>query len=88
MLFKLSITAISEKAIQDYAVYFFTLVIGVAVFLSIQCDRNARRAMLEISTIEQERNNNSAYEQRNGRCQAFLYELILGLLIVLRQPVP
>lgn len=52
MLFKLSLSNL-RKSIQDYAVYFFTLVIGVAVFYVFN-SIETQTAFLEISTITKE----------------------------------
>ena len=52
MLFKLSLSNL-RKSIRDYAVYFFTLVIGVAVFYVFN-SIETQTAFLEISTITKE----------------------------------
>ena len=48
MLFKLSLKNIS-KSIKDYAIYFFTLVLGVAIFYVFNTI-DSQTAMLDISS--------------------------------------
>ena len=48
MLFKLSLKNIS-KSIKDYAIYFFTLVLGVAIFYVFNAI-DSQTAMLDISS--------------------------------------
>ena len=49
MLFKLSIKNIS-KSIKDYAIYFFTLVLGVAIFYVFNAI-DSQTVMLNVSPI-------------------------------------
>lgn len=49
MLFKLSFNNI-KKSIKDYAIYFLTLVIGVAIFYMFN-SLDSQQAMLDVSRI-------------------------------------
>ena len=82
MLFKLSLSNL-RKSIQDYAVYFFTLVIGVAVFYVFN-SIETQTAFLEISTITKEIIT-LLLSMLSG--VSVFVSVVLGLLIVYAQRV-
>ena len=52
MLFKLSLKNI-KKSFKDYAIYFLTLVLGVAIFYVFNA-MDSQQAMLELNDAEKE----------------------------------
>lgn len=77
MLFKLSIKNM-KKSIKDYAIYFLTLVLGVAIFYMFN-SLDSQQAMLEVSSSTRELIQ--LMIQILGMISVFI-AVILGLLIV------
>ena len=77
MLFKLSIKNM-KKSIKDYAIYFLTLVLGVAIFYMFN-SLDSQQAMLKVSSST--RDLIELMIQVLGMISVFI-AIILGLLIV------
>ncbi len=77
MLFKLSIKNM-KKSIKDYAIYFLTLVLGVAIFYMFN-SLDSQQAMLEVSSST--RDMIQLMIQVLGMLSVFI-AIVLGLLIV------
>ena len=77
MLFKLSIKNM-RKSFKDYAIYFLTLVLGVAIFYMFN-SLDSQQAMLEVS--QSTRNMIELMIEMLGMVSVFI-AIILGLLIV------
>ena len=77
MLFKLSFNNI-KKSIKDYAIYFLTLVLGVAIFYMFN-SLDSQQAMLEVSKSQRE--IIKLMIQMLGFVSVFV-AIVLGLLIV------
>ena len=77
MLFKLSWNNM-KKSIKDYAIYFLTLVLGVAIFYMFN-SIDSQQAMLQVS--QSQRNIIKLMIEMLGYISVFV-AIILGLLIV------
>ena len=77
MLFKLSVKNM-KKSIKDYAIYFLTLVLGVAIFYMFN-SLDSQQAMLEVSSST--RDMIQLMIQVLGMLSVFI-AIVLGLLIV------
>lgn len=77
MLFKLSFQNM-KKSIKDYAIYFLTLVLGVAIFYMFN-SLDSQQAMLQVS--QSQRNIIKLMIEMLGFISVFV-AVILGLLIV------
>ena len=77
MLFKLSIRNM-KKSFKDYAIYFLTLVLGVAIFYMFN-SLDSQQAMLEVS--ESTRSMIQLMIQLIGMISVFI-AIVLGFLIV------
>ena len=77
MLFKLSFNNM-KKSIKDYAIYFLTLVLGVAIFYMFN-SLDSQQAMLQVS--ESQRNIIKLMITMLGFVSVFV-AVVLGLLIV------
>lgn len=77
MLFKLSFENI-KKSFKDYAIYFLTLVLGVAIFYMFN-SLDSQQAMLEVS--KSQKTIIQLMIQMLGMVSVFV-AVILGLLIV------
>ena len=77
MLFKLSVKNF-KKSIKDYSIYFFTLILGVAVFYMFNAI-GTQAAMMEVSKTKED-----IIATMNGVLSgmSILVALILGYLIV------
>ena len=77
MLFKISVSNI-RKSLRDYAIYFFTLIIGVSIFYVFNAI-NTQTAYLEVS-----QNTRSMIELTNTLLSgvSVFVSIVLGLLIV------
>ena len=77
MLFKISMSNI-RKSIKDYAVYFFTLIIGVAVFYVF----NAIETQTAFMTVSEDRREIINFLNRAISAVSVFVAVVLGLLIV------
>lgn len=77
MLFKLSVKNM-KKSIKDYAIYFLTLVLGVAIFYMFN-SLDSQQAMLKVSSST--RDMIQLMIQVLGMLSVFI-AIVLGLLIV------
>ena len=77
MLFKLSLSNI-RKSLRDYAIYFFTLIIGVSVFYVF----NAVSATVAMTVIDSDRREIARILQMGISALSVFVAGVLGLLIV------
>lgn len=77
MLFKISLSNI-RKSIKDYAIYFFTLIIGVAVFYVF----NAIETQTAFMTVSEDRREIIGVLNKAISAVSVFVAIVLGLLIV------
>ena len=67
MLFKLSIKNM-KKSFKDYAIYFLTLVLGVAIFYMFN-SLDSQQAMINVTSSTREMIKLMNYNTSKGRCR-------------------